>query len=110
MTHDCFGELSSNSPRRVVQYNFIRKLVLCFQEQKPFVLKTVFLILGLGMREGVGDDSSHEIGHVDIRVGIMNSLECVCLPLQKNTGLCLPRHEIPHFQVFRQTALTRGRF
>ena len=81
MTHDCFGELSNNSPRRVVQQNFIEKLVLCFLEQKPFVLKTVFLTLGLGMREGVGEDSNHGIGHVDIRVGIMNSLECVSLPL-----------------------------
>ena len=41
-THNYFGELSSNSPRRVVQLNFIEKLVLRFQEQKPFVLKTVF--------------------------------------------------------------------
>ena len=81
MTHDCFGELSSNSLRKVVQQNFIKKLVLCFHEQKPFVLKTVFLTLGLGMCKGVGEDSSHGIGHVDIRVGIMNSLECVCLPL-----------------------------
>ena len=57
MTHDYFGELSNNSPRRVVQYNFIEKLVLCFQEQKPFVLETVFLTLGLGMREGVSEGS-----------------------------------------------------
>ena len=57
MTHDCFGELSSNSPQRVVQWNFIEKLVLCFHEQKPFVLKTVFLTLGLGMREGVSEGS-----------------------------------------------------
>ena len=34
-----------------------KKLVLCFQEQKPFVLKTVFLTLGLGMREGVSEGS-----------------------------------------------------
>ena len=54
-THDCFGELSGNSPRRVVQLNFIGKFVLCFQEQKPFVLKIVFLTLGLGMREGVSE-------------------------------------------------------
>ena len=33
------------------------------------------------MCERVGEDSRHEIGHVDIQVGIMNSLECVCLPL-----------------------------
>ena len=43
---------------------------MCFEEQKAFVLKTVFLLaFGLGMCEGVGDDSRHEIGHVDIQVG-----------------------------------------
>ena len=34
-------KLSSNSPRRVVQYIY-RNSVVCFQEQKAFVLKTVF--------------------------------------------------------------------
>ena len=57
MTRDYFKELSSNSPRRIVQQNFIKKLVLCFQEQKPFVLKTVLLTLGLGMREGFNEGS-----------------------------------------------------
>ena len=43
---------------------------MCFQEQKDFVLKTVFLLaFGLGMCEGVGEDSRHGIGHVDIQVG-----------------------------------------
>ena len=67
--HDCFGELSSNSPRRVVQYFYIN-LVVSFQEQKAFVVKTVFLLaFGLGICEGVGKDSGHGIGNVDIRVG-----------------------------------------
>ena len=39
--HDCFGELSSNSPRGVVQY-FYQNSVVSFQEQKAFVVKTVF--------------------------------------------------------------------
>ena len=48
---------------------------MCFQEQKTFVLKTVFLLaFGLGMCEGVGEDSRHGIGHVDIQVG-----SCICL-------------------------------
>ena len=65
--HDCFGELSSNSPRRVVQY-FYRNSVVSFQEQKAFVVKTIFLLtFGLGICEGVGEDSGHGIGHVDIR-------------------------------------------
>ena len=38
------------------------------------------------MREGVGEDSRHGIRHVDIRVGTMNSLECVCLPLHEHLG------------------------
>ena len=29
----------------------------------------VFLAFGLGMCEGVGEDSRHGIGHVDIQVG-----------------------------------------
>ena len=67
--HDCFGELSSNSPRRVVQY-FYRNSVICIQEQIAFVLKNVILLaFGLGICEGVGEDSGHGVGHVDIRVG-----------------------------------------
>ena len=47
-----------------------RNSVVCFQEQKAFVLKTVFLLaFGLGMCEGVGEDLRHGIGHVDIQVG-----------------------------------------
>ena len=60
--HDCFGALSSNSPRRVVQYIY-RILVVSFREQKAFVLKTVILLaFGLGMCEGVGEDSGHGLG------------------------------------------------
>ena len=69
MTHDCFGELSNNSPRRVAHPTICleglpnrilsEKLVLCFQEEKPFVLKIVFLTLGLGMREGVSEGSRY---------------------------------------------------
>ena len=81
--HDCFGELSSNSPRRVVQY-FYRNSVVSFQEQKDFVLKTVILLaFGLGMCEGVGEDSRHEIGHVDIQVG-----SCVYLDVFVCHGMC----------------------
>ena len=36
------------------------------------------------MCERVDEDSRHEIGHVDIRVG--NSLECVCLLLHEHLG------------------------
>ena len=36
--------------------------VLCFQEQKPFVLKTVFLTLGLCMHEEVSEGSRYGEG------------------------------------------------
>ena len=42
-TNDCSEKLSGNSPRRVVQYIY-QNSVVCFQEQKAFVLKTVFLL------------------------------------------------------------------
>ena len=42
-TNDCSDKLSSNSPRRVVKYIY-RNSVVCFKEQKAFVLKTVFLL------------------------------------------------------------------
>ena len=48
---------------------FYRNSVVSFQEQKAFVVKTVFLLaFGLGICEGVDEDSRHGIGHVDIRV------------------------------------------
>ena len=54
----------------VVQY-FYRNSVISFQEQKAFVVKTGYFYshIGLGMCEGVGEDSRHGFGHVDIRVG-----------------------------------------
>ena len=54
----------------VVQY-FYRNSVVSFQEQKAFVVKTgcFYLHIVLGMCEGVGEDSRHGFGHVDIRVG-----------------------------------------
>ena len=82
-THDCFGELPNNSSRRVVQYIY-QSLVVSFREQKPFVLKTVFLLaFGLGMCEGVGEDSRHGIGHVDIQVG-----SCICLSVFGCHDMC----------------------
>ena len=75
--HDCFRALSSNSPRRVVQYIY-RIPVVSFREQRAFVLKTVILLaFGLGMCEGVGEDSGHGIGHVDIGVGSCNCLDVI---------------------------------
>ena len=41
---------------------FSRTKIFCFEND-------VFLAFGLGMCEGVGEDSRHGIGHVDIQVG-----------------------------------------
>ena len=73
----------TNSPRRVIHYIY-RISVVCFQEQKTFVLKTVILLaFGLGICEGVGEDSRHGIGHVDIQVG-----SCICLSVIVCHDMC----------------------
>ena len=59
------GSSLINSTRRVVQY-FYRNSVVSFREQKSFVLKTGYFTR---ICEGVGEDSRHGIGHIDIRVG-----------------------------------------
>ena len=52
-----------------------------FLRKKAFVLKTVFLLaFGLGMCEGVGEDSRHDIGNVDIQVGSRICLSVFVLP------------------------------
>ena len=69
--------------RRVIQQirlgglsnKFYRNSIVSFRKQKTFVLKIVILLaFGLDMCEGVGEDSGHGIGHVDIQVG-----SCICL-------------------------------
>ena len=75
--------------RRVIQQirlgglsnKFYRNLVVSFREQKAFVLKTVILLaFGFGMCEGVGEDSRHGIGHVDIQLGSYICLSVFVLP------------------------------
>ena len=59
--------------------------VASFLEQKAFVLKTVILLaFGLGMCEGVGEDSRHGIGHVDIQVG-----SCIFLSVIVCHDMCI---------------------
>ena len=54
--------------------NFSRIKSVCFK-------KNVFLLaFGLGMCEGVGEDSRHGIGHVDIQVGSCIILSVFVLP------------------------------
>ena len=52
----------------------------CPHLKQIFCLETIFMH-GKCMCEGIDEDLSHGIGHIDIRVGVMNSLECVCLPM-----------------------------
>ena len=44
------------------RYDVSRTKSFCFENK-------VFLAFGLGMCEGVGEDSRHGIGHVDSQVG-----------------------------------------
>ena len=59
---------------------FYQNSVVSFREQKAFVLKTIILLaFGLGMCEGVGEDSRHEIRRVDIQIGsciFLNVIVC----------------------------------
>ena len=50
----------------------LRKLSVSAQHERS--KKDILLAFGLGICEGVGEDSGHEIGHVDIQVG-----SCICL-------------------------------
>ena len=69
LTNDCFGKMimqfaSEGSPI------YLPKLGMMFSRTKSFCFKNdVFFAFGLGMCEGVGEDSRHGIGHVHIQVG-----------------------------------------
>ena len=66
---NCFGGLSNRFALEGCPI-FYQNSVVCFQEQIAFVLKTVILLtFVLGICEGVGEDSGHGFGHVDIQVG-----------------------------------------
>ena len=59
-------------------------LTISFRKQKAFVLKIVILLaFGLGMCEGVGEDSRHGFGHVDIPV-----VSCICLDVIVCHDMC----------------------
>ena len=75
---NCFGELPNKIHLGGLSNIFISEG--CPQIKQIFCLETGF-IHGISMCEGVGEESRHGIEHVDIRVGIMNSLECVCFSI-----------------------------
>ena len=71
------GSSPTHSPWRVVPC-FYRISVVYFQENKFCFENGIFLIHGLGKCEGVGEDSRHGNGHLDIQVGSRIYLS-VCL-------------------------------
>ena len=120
---NCFGRLSNRFDSEGCPI-FYRNSVVCFQEQIDFGLKTVILLpFGLGICEGVDEDSGHGFGHVDIRVGSRNCLNVIvfhnmCTWVGSNPGRKLSLLGFAHpvegslFQVqgvCMRTALTRGR-
>ena len=73
--HELFQRVIQQIRLEGLSNKFYRNSVVSFREQKAFVLKTVILLaFGLGMCEGVGEDSRYGIRHVDIQVG-----SCICL-------------------------------
>ena len=65
---NCFGRLSNKFASEGSPI-YLPNLSSKFSRTKSFCLKTMILLaFGLGMCEGVGEDSRHEIGHVDIQV------------------------------------------
>ena len=68
--HELFWRVIQQIRLGGLSNKFYRNSVVSFREQKAFVLKTMILLaFGLSICEGVGEDSRHGIGHVDIQVG-----------------------------------------
>ena len=71
---NCFGELSNKFVSEGSPI-FLPKFGSKFSRTKTFCFENcIFLTIGLGTCEGVGEDSRHGIGHVNIQVG-----SCICL-------------------------------
>ena len=82
--HELFRRVIQQIHLEWLSNKFCRNSIVSFQEQKAFVLKTVILLaFGLGMCEGVGEDSRHGIGYVDIQVG-----SCIYLSVIVCHGMC----------------------
>ena len=63
---------------------YLPKLGSVFSRTKTFCFENdVFLAFGLSMCEGVGEDSRHGIGRVDIQVG-----PCICLSVFGFHDMC----------------------
>ena len=67
---------------------FLPKFSSKFSRTKSFCFENwIFLLaFGLGICKGVGEDSGHGIGHVDIRVGSCNCLNVFVLSWHVHLG------------------------
>ena len=82
--HELFWRVIQQIRLAGLSNKFYRNSIVSFREQKAFVLKTMILLaFGLSMCEGVGEDSRHGIGHVDIQVG-----SCICLDVFVCHDMC----------------------
>ena len=82
--HELFRRVIKKIRLGGLSNKFYRNSVVSFREQKAFVLKPVILLaFGLGICEGVGEDSRHGIEHVDIQVG-----SCICLSVIVCHDMC----------------------
>ena len=79
---NCFGELPNKFTLEDCPMYYIGGL----SSIKTNILfgKKLIFIHSLGMCEGVGEDSRHGIGHVDIQVG-----SCICLNMFGFHYLCI---------------------
>ena len=75
--HDCFGKLTNQFASEGSPI-FLSNLGSIFKNNRFCFENDIFLIHGLGKCEGVGEDSRHGNGHVDIQVGSRIYLS-VCL-------------------------------
>ena len=63
---------------------YLTKLGMRFSRTKTFCFENdVFLAFDLGMCEGVGEESRHRIGYIDIQVGL-----CICLSVFGCHDMC----------------------
>ena len=82
-THDCLEKMiqqftSEGNPIYLLNLGskFSRTKNFCFEN-------CILLSFGLGMCEGVSEESKHGIGHVDIQVGL-----CICLSVIVCHDIC----------------------
>ena len=80
---NCFGGLSNRFTSEGFPI-YLPNLNSKISRTKSFCFENcILLTFGLGMCEGVGEDSRHGFGHVDIQVG-----SCICLSVIVCHDMC----------------------